>query len=271
MRRRRLLDLFSCAGLAGDGYDAAGWDVYAVDNDPAALRHNPHRQHCGDAIKVLRRLLAGHAVPFVNPATGAAEWLMLSDFDAIHASPPCQLYSATRRLADAQGKGKGRAVDLLGPTMALLRRTGLPWVVENVERSPLRYVEGVVRLCGSSFGLKVQRHRLFVSEWFDLQGKPCRHTEAFDRVTVYRNADGRRYTRATPRAGKPRPWGVYYAKGDSIPSGGRTVRTLEGGHYVMGVRDRVVPWRYLCEGLPPVYTQHLGRLMLDQLDDEAAA
>lgn len=265
MTRPRVLDLYSCAGIAADGY-AEHFDVYVVDNDRAALRHNPHPQLRAHALAVLRLLMLGGRVPFTH-RDGRVEWLGLADFALIHASPPCQLHSATRKLADAQGKGKGRAVDLLTPTLELLERCPVPWIVENVERSPLRQHPRRVRLCGSSFGLKSQRHRLFAhSPDLVLTAPRCDHAGAFDRVTIYRNADGRKHTRPTP-TGKPRPWGVYYAKGDSIPSGGRTVRTLEGGHYVMGVTARRVPWKYLCEALPPVYTSHLGRQVLEVIQE----
>lgn len=240
-RRPRFLDLFSCAGLYADGLAEYG-DVYAVDNDRAALRHNPYPSCCSDAVDALLCLLSGGRLPFTHK-DGTVEWLGLSDFDAITGSPPCQAHSATRKLADAQGRGQGRAVDLLPITLRLLRLTGLPWVVENVERSPLRGLEDTVRLCGSSFGLKVQRHRLFLSEDVPLLGSTCDHAGAFDR---------------DPITGKPRPWGVYYSAGDSIPSGGRTAVDKAHGHQVMGITHRTVPWKYLCEGLPREYGSHIG-------------
>lgn len=229
----RLLDLFSCSGLAGDGYAAAGFEVTSIDSDHRPLRHNPHDPIQADAMAILQ----DHAY--------------LDTFDVVHASPPCQGYSATRNLANAQGKGEGRAVNLLPPVLEALRAWGGTWVVENVERSPLRDEENTVRLCGSSFGLVVQRHRLFTfSADVDTAAMrpPCDH----DQFPL------------DPVSGKPRPWGVYHSKGDSIPSGGRTVATLEQGMEAMGV-DRRLPWKYLCEGLPPAYTEHLGRHLAKQI------
>lgn len=229
-----LLDAFSCAGLGADGY-AEHFEVVCLDNDEKALKHNPHHVVCGDAMRLMN-----------DPG-------FMAQFDAIHASPPCQLFSATRRLADAQGKGQGRAVDLLTPVIDLFDGLDTPYVIENVERSPLRRMAGVVRLCGSSFGLKAQRHRLFLSN-VPLVGSTCDHS-TFD---------------IDPVSGKPRPWGVYYCKGDNIPSGGRTCLTLEHGMECMGV-SRSVPWKYLCEGLPPVYTSHLGAQLAAHLASEVAA
>jgi DNA (cytosine-5)-methyltransferase 1 len=219
----RLLDGCACAGLAGDGYAQAGWEVFAVDVDRKALEHNAHPWLCGDVLTLL------------------ADRRFMAQFDAVHLSPPCQLYSATRQLARAQGKGRGRAVDLLTPVLELVRDLEVPWVVENVPRSPLEGLD-TLRLCGSMFGLAVQRHRLFYSNVDLGPALECDHS-TFE---------------ADPVTGKPRPWGVYYAMGDSIPSGGRTSPTLEHAMVAMGV-EREVPWRYLCEGLPPAYTELVGR------------
>jgi DNA (cytosine-5)-methyltransferase 1 len=231
-----MLDAYGCAGLAADGYRAAGFDVVVLDIDRAALRH---------AAK------AGFYTVKGDAPTLLADPGFLRAFDFVHASPPCQGHSATRELAKAQGKGVGRAVDLIPQTLAALRRYDGPWIIENVNRSPVRHMDGAVRLCGSSFGLKVERHRWFApSPGLCLEGSTCDHAGAFDRDRI---------------SGRPRPWGVYGTKGDAIPSGGRTVRTIEGGHYVMGVTSRRVPWKYLCEGLPPAYTRHLGGQVLAHL------
>lgn len=231
-----LLDGFSCAGLGADGYRRAGFQVVCLDQDPRALRH---------------AAAAGHETVLGDAMVLLADPGFMRQFDASHVSPPCQGYSATRRLADGQGKGQGRAVNLAEPVRDLLNAWGGPWVMENVERSPLRDWPGTITLCGSSWALKVQRHRLFApGGGVALMAPPCNHA-AFD---------------LDPITGKARPWGVYYAKGDLIPGGGRTVATLADGHAVMGITDRQVPWKYLCEGLPPAYTEHVGgyiRAMLD--------
>lgn len=91
--RPKLLDLFCCEGGAGMGYHHAGFDVFGVDIEKQ--RRYPFAFHHGDALVVVRRLLLGEAVPFMRP-DGELEWLTLSDFAAIHASPPCQAYSVTK-------------------------------------------------------------------------------------------------------------------------------------------------------------------------------
>lgn len=230
-----LLDLFSGAAIGADGYVRAGWRVRCVDNNPAALAWCPWEKMEADALEVLR------------------DRDYLSMFQAIHASPPCQAFTAARELAKAQGKGNSKkAVDLLTPTLELLADIDIPWVVENVERSPLKGRGDVVRLCGSSFGLKVQRHRLFASN-VSLVGTECDHA-TFE---------------ADPKTGKPRPWGVWYAPNDDIPSGGRSARSLEHGMEVMGV-GRMVPWDHLKEGIPPAYTHHIGQQLMAHVKAVAA-
>lgn len=158
----------------------------------------------------------------------------LSTFDLVHASPPCQAHTRAKHLRNAQ-KGTSKYDDLLTPTLAaLLAWSVRPWVVENVPGAP--GMHGAAIECGSAYGLGVRRHRLFLSS-VPLESSGCDH-----------KAQGR-------------PWGVYHVMGDSIPKGGRTVRSLEQGWEVMGV-DRPIPWNSLKEGFPPHYTRHVGSQVL---------
>jgi C-5 cytosine-specific DNA methylase len=157
----RLLDLFCGAGGAAMGYHLAGFEIVGVDIDP-----QPN-------------------YPFDFVAADAMTF-PLDGFDAIHASPPCQHYApVTRWRGDA-----GNHPDLLEATVARLRASGLPWVVENVPYAPLRpdFV-----LCGSMFGLQVRRHRWFLTSWagFELvQG--CHH----DRLLPFEHKGERAYADA---------------------------------------------------------------------------
>jgi DNA (cytosine-5)-methyltransferase 1 len=150
VKRPRLLDLYSGAGGMAMGLFRAGFDVVGVDHQPQP--HYPFPFILGDAIDVLRRMLAGEK--FL--ATGG-RWYGIEDFDAVHASPPCQRYSCS-----AKGAGTSkRHPDLVEPTRQVLRASGLPWTMENVPGSPLN---ASIVLCGSMFGLEVRRHRLFETE-----------------------------------------------------------------------------------------------------------
>ena len=91
MNRPTLLDLFSCAGGAAVGYARAGFEVVGVDIQPQP--NYPFEHYVYDALDFA--LVHGHK------------------FDVIHASPPCQVYSATANAHTAEHP------DLLEPTQEL--------------------------------------------------------------------------------------------------------------------------------------------------------
>lgn len=151
MSKPRLLDLFCGAGGCSVGYARAGFDVTGVDLEPQP--RYPYRFIKGDALEFLYYL--------------DNDW---SQFDAIHASPPCQAFS----LASLYHPGTQEShPDLVDETRKLLEATGLPYVMENVEGSPLR--RDLV-LCGEMFGLRVHRHRVFeLGGWFAMQPRHAPH------------------------------------------------------------------------------------------------
>jgi len=211
--------------MASDGYVAAGFDVIGVDINPQP--NYPYTFIQADALTVL------------------TEWLTLGTIHdretypaAIHASPPCQAFTRAAHLRAAQG-GESKYPDLLTPTLDLLTTTAVPWVVENVPGAP--GMTGAARICGSSFGLDVQRHRLFLTSGWRLDSTPCNH-KSFP---------------LDPITNKPRPWGVYHVPGDSIPQGGRTARNAEHARELFGM-TRPLPWDSIKEGFPPAYTEYVG-------------
>jgi DNA (cytosine-5)-methyltransferase 1 len=131
----RLLDLFSAAGGAARGYQLAGFHVTGVDILPQPRYAGDH--FCqADIMEVgLPALLRE-----------------LGPFDAIHASPPCLLFTSLHRATQAAH------IDLVTPLRPQLLAAGLPFVIENVPGAPL---VNPVLLCGTMFGLRVRRHRLF--------------------------------------------------------------------------------------------------------------
>lgn len=221
MSRPRLLDLFCGAGGAARGYQRAGFYVVGIDNRP-----QPH--YAGDEFVLADAL----TFPLLAPLT-------MSGFDAIHASPPCQLFSRAGKLREAQG-GTSSSLDLLTPIRPLIVATGLPYIIENVVGAPL---EGVF-LCGSAFGLGVRRHRIFESDLL-LLGAHCRHRE------------------------QGRPVGVYHVPGDDIPKGGKTARDVPEAQAAMGI-DWMPEWNELKEAIPPAYTEHIGRQLMGYVESVAA-
>ena len=235
--RPKVLDLYSCAGGAGMGYRRAGFDVYGVDKDPQP--RYPFAHHVGDALTVLAVLNSGGTVPFTHP-DGRVEHLGLLDFTAIHASPPCQRFTAYRR----RGAGVGDSyLDLIEPTRMELERAGLPYVIENVAGAPL---EDAVMLCGSSFALDVRRHRFFESN-VALNAPACDHSWQTPR---FKPATNRTNLRRTVEVGVWR-----------IP--------LDVQQRAMGIDWMEL--RELSEAIPPAYTEHLGRQMLAHIREEQAA
>lgn len=87
MTKPKILELFCGVGGAAVGYDQAGFDVYGVDIEEQP--DFPFAFCLGDAISILSRLIGGGAVTFTRP-DGTEETLRISDFAAIHTSPPCQ-------------------------------------------------------------------------------------------------------------------------------------------------------------------------------------
>lgn len=151
----------------------------------------------------------------------------IDQFDVIHASPPCQTHSITKHLRNAQGKSTSK-LDLIPQTREALKASGIPYIIENVPGSPLI---NPVQLCGSSFGLKVRRHRLFESN-MPIKGSTCNHKL------------------------QGRPIGVYGSLNDEIPKGGKTATTIDEARQAMGIDWAI--WTELVEAIPPAYTEYLG-------------
>lgn len=218
MSRPVLLDLFCCAGGAAMGYYRAGFDVVGVDIDPQP--NYPFEFHQGDALDYV-----------------SEHW---RDFDAIHASPPCQGYTA---LAAVHGNDWPK---LIPETRRLLHATGLPWVIENVQGAPVRRD---LTLCGEMFGLGVIRHRYFeLGRWEAVQ--PAHK----------------------PHRGRVRGWrhGTYYdgpylaVHGDGGGKG-----TVAEWQQAMGI-DWTDVRREIAEAIPPAYTEHIGHQLLTYLTEAAA-
>jgi DNA (cytosine-5)-methyltransferase 1 len=150
MSRPRLLDLYCGQGGASMGYYLAGFDVIGVDLKPQKQYPFPICRR--ESLSVL------------------TDVKLLAEFDAIHASPPCQSESALRHVT-------GRAYDdLITPTMNALHKVELPWVVENVAST--QKLPGSVVLCGTHFNLGtgdrvLRRHRRFKANFPLPQPGPC--------------------------------------------------------------------------------------------------
>lgn len=237
----RILDLFCCAGGAGAGYAAADLQPYGVELAPRRAEHYPFPVHIGDALEVLTDLLAGKGIEFhVGNADDDWEILTLDDFDLIHASPPCQASTALTKGNRARGWADTH-VDLIPETRELLERTGLPYVIENVQGATMRRD---LTLCGEMFGLGVIRHR-----YFELGGwhtpKP-EHLPHRGRVAGWRHGE----------------WfdGPYFAVyGDGGGKG--SVAQWQEAMGIDWMTERVL----LAEAIPPAYTEFVGTRFLEAI------
>ena len=171
--RPRLLDLFCGAGGAAMGYHRAGFDVVGVDINPQP--NYPFCFHQEDAFEYLDAYL------------GAVR------YDAIHASPPCQDHSSISPTDHGSGW-------MLDATIDRLRPLTVPWVVENVVGPTVRMDGWWFVLCGSSFGLRVRRHRRFGSNLLFLP-PPCRHREQGTPLGVYGDGGAGKSTRPSGGGG----------------------------------------------------------------------
>jgi DNA (cytosine-5)-methyltransferase 1 len=214
----KLLDLFCGAGGAAVGYHRAGFDtIVGVDIEPQP--HYPFEFVQADALTYC----AAHG----------------AEFDAVHASPPCQAYTGMRNITLARfGHVTTEHPDMIAETRRVLEQTGKSWVIENVKNSPLRTQ---VILCGVSFGLQTARHRYFESSVL-LLALPCAHYSAKYTIGVYGSRpDGRRVSYRHHRLGR-------IAKG------------IEEGRDVMGIDW--MDWGELTQAVPPAYTEFIGAQLL---------
>jgi DNA (cytosine-5)-methyltransferase 1 len=201
------------------GYHRAGFEVVGVDIRPQP--HYPFTFLQDDALDL--------------PET------FFWEFDAIHASPPCQLFSAYQRA----NKHQGEHLNLIPETRELLQATGLPYVIENVPGAPLH---DPATICGVSVGLDVKRHRLFESN-VDLMTPPCAcgswMPARFDRGSRHIRPNDRR----TVAVGEWR-----------IP--------LDVQAKAMGIDWMAVP--ELSQAIPPAYTELIGHQLMGHVREKVA-
>lgn len=210
----KLLDLFCGAGGAAMGYHRAGFEVIGVDNKPQP--HYPFEFHQADAL--------------TYPLEG---------YDAYHASPPCQAFT----------KYKNNRKDLPDRYPNLIPAVrehlgGETYVMENVVGAPLK---SPITLCGSMFGLDIQRHRLFELT-FPILTPPCNHSmwqpNRFPGGRSRERGNARVLCRGTVEIGR---W--------NIP--------LKTQNKAMGIDWMKL--EELSEAIPPAYTEYIGKYLLEAL------
>jgi DNA (cytosine-5)-methyltransferase 1 len=214
----KLLDLFCGAGGAAMGYHRAGFEVIGVDINPQP--HYPFefiQANWDEPLFFLPGLWEREGIPYV-----------------IHASPPCQRYST---MTKKWGRSDDHP-DLVDPVREHLRSIEAPYIIENVVGAPL---VDPIRLCGSSFGLPVRRHRLFEfggGVEAPMLVPPCQHDGPALQVNGHPGGSSTRDPRA--RFGSTEEWRAG-----------------------MGIDWMSAP--ELAEAIPPAYTEWIGHQLMRAL------
>lgn len=214
LRKPKLLDLFCCAGGAAMGYHRAGFEVVGVDIAPQP--HYPFEFHQSDALQYL----AAHG----------------HEYDAIHASPPCQAYSEFTPLTH-----RGNHPDLIEPTRAALEALGKPYIIENVAGARKLLINPLM-LCGSMFELPIERHRYFETKpnFIRIQWGErlyCQHKPHPVLITDHGGPNGNGW-------GKPRKRTPVARKREAIQIDWMTEEELS-------------------ESIPPAYTEFIGKHLMN--------
>ena len=225
MRRPKLLDLFCCAGGAAKGYHDAGFDVVGVD-----INRQPR-----------------YPFEFIQADCLTLDPAFVRSFDAIHASPPCQKYTAAAPL-------QGRAhLDLIPGTREMLHQSGRPYIIENVPGAPLI---NPTTICGLALGCNVKRHRLFESNVL-LFGTQCPKGHPGDWLIVfgYSALHRSRGQGTGPKKDRGKSKGKSAAHAETCAAMG-------------------IDWMSrteLSQAIPPAYTRFIGRQLLEHLNRQALA
>lgn len=214
------------------GYHRAGFDVFGVDLNRAALSRYPFHHRRADAVQYIR----DHG----------------AKFDAIAASPPCKVHTVAAVLhtedLDSMLFPIPTHTDLIPDTREALEATGKPWVIENVVGAGLR---DPLVLCGTMFGLGAEcvgagwrqlwRHREFESNVQLTAPGPCDHkTRA---MSIFGGGGGLR------------PNGDYYA---NVPEA------------QIALDCPWMSQHGVSQAIPPAYTKHIGRQLLEAIGESAA-
>ena len=210
-KKYRILDLFCKAGGATKGLQQAGFYVVGVDIEPQP-------NYCGDE--------------FIQ---ADALTVNLAGFDAVWASPQCQAFSILNKIH------KKEYPNLIDPIRQRLRKAKLPYIIENVVGAPL--IDPIM-LCGSQFGLKVYRHRLFESNCFLYA--PAHYPHRDNTPAVGRGVSDKGFITVSGTGGFGVPDGFNYA-----------------------CKAMGIDWmsrRELSQAIPPAYSAFLGRQILAVLN-----
>ena len=216
----KALDLFCGAGGATKGLQNAGFYVVGVDLE-AQPRYVGQGFWRGSVLDLPPERLQA--------------------FDFIWASPPCQAHTSLKSMHNRKPH-----IDLIPATRAMLKASGVPYVIENVVGAPLI---SPFKLCGTMFGLRtddgtadLHRHRIFEAS-FPVPSLQCNHGDAHSVIGIY----GGHYRNRARKGGDNR---------------GRRDFTTAEGQQAMGI-----DWMTgdeISQAIPPAYSEWIARAFLVQ-------
>ena len=205
-----LLDLYCGAGGCSEGYHRAGFNVIGVDHKPQ--KRYPFKFYQADVFEFLMDAERFHKLKI----------------NAIHASPPCQ-----RDSIFTPPEKKHLHPDDIGKIRDHLNLLYLPYVIENVRGAYHKLINPIM-LCGTMFGLRVQRHRFFeCSPMLPSPMMTCDHS--FKPVLI---------TGVTRRKGVRR-----------VENNAQECRDASGLHWMTR--------KEMDEAIPPAYTEWIGRELIN--------
>ncbi len=224
-RTLKILDLYCKAGGASAGYARAGFEVVGVD-----IEDQPNYPY---------KFIKMDAIEFLKTQD-------ISEYDAIHASPPCQAHTRAKHLSAARNGGKYRDhKDLIQATRELLQKSGKPYVIENVVGAPLIKP---IALNGTQFkNIYTQRRRMFESN------------------IELKEPDRPYIKKKTPTAGNG-----FGQDGFISICGSGGVRGMNAKQIILywGFALGGIDWMTraeLAEAIPPVYTEFIGKQIIDYI------
>lgn len=177
-----------------------------------------------------------HRYPF-NFVLADAMTYDLDGYDFIWASPPCQAYSS----ASANRRAEGYTYpELVWPTERRLLAHGKPFCMENVPAAPMHRS---FMLCGTMFGMRTLRHRIFHTNFKVIEPVHPKHL------------------------GKPKD-GVYVTVAGGGAGGGNNANVYSEWAKVM--RIDWMTKKELANAVPPDYSRYIIEQWLQNDDNRVS-
>ena len=199
------------------------------------------------------------------------------EYDAIHASPPCQGYSIMHNLPWLRGREYPL---LILPTIEMLEGLGKPYVVENVmgarHGSKTLKKRGLEShwlkagwLCGGMFGLPFYRHRLFATNWLWLAPGHPKHVGVIRPGPLFGSNGGwlAKMVYGLPSESWPGRRDsadrITIVKGNGAQGNGVGIGHAKG--WRLAAEAMGIDWMKrdeLTQAIPPAYTEFIGWQLL---------